>query len=222
LKMLHVPNVPAAVILLVLLVTAPVLWMYIRRRHGFPALALTEKRRRAEAKARLAEAGAGAPVEGEAPTSGGQTCARQIWRAPTWTTRDSSKYLTVVTFEPKSTQMCYGRALASIAVLTLRVSARDTRSMNEYVRYLDRLPEHNPCACAGCGMGSTERSPSGYRPASSVCFSLPRGTTRQLQRRMKNVRVMQRAHETAKAGADYANACCRLPERGWSVWRPAG
>jgi hypothetical protein len=72
LKMLHVPNVPAAVILLVLLVTAPVLWMYIRRRHGFPALALTEKRRRAEAKARLAEAGAGAPVEGEAPTSGGQ------------------------------------------------------------------------------------------------------------------------------------------------------
>jgi uncharacterized protein len=39
LKLLKVPNQETAVILLVVLAVAPVLWMMVRRRHGFPAIA---------------------------------------------------------------------------------------------------------------------------------------------------------------------------------------
>jgi uncharacterized membrane protein YfcA len=52
LKLLEVGNVETGIILLVALVGGPVVWMYIRRRHGMPALASVEKRRqRAEADA---------------------------------------------------------------------------------------------------------------------------------------------------------------------------
>ena len=39
LKLLKVPNQETAIILAVVLVFAPVLWMWVRRQHGFPALA---------------------------------------------------------------------------------------------------------------------------------------------------------------------------------------
>jgi uncharacterized membrane protein YfcA len=39
LKLLHVPNRDTAIILAIVLVFAPVLWMLVRRRHGFPPLA---------------------------------------------------------------------------------------------------------------------------------------------------------------------------------------
>ena len=39
LKLLNVPNRETAIILLVVLAVAPVLWMMVRRRHGFPAVA---------------------------------------------------------------------------------------------------------------------------------------------------------------------------------------
>ena len=68
LKLLEVPNIPTAIILIVALVGGPLMWMYIRRRHGFPALASTEARQRREAKAaraaRAAEQGEGAPQHG--------------------------------------------------------------------------------------------------------------------------------------------------------------
>jgi len=51
LKLLNVPNVTTGVILIVALVAGPLLWMYIRRRHGFPALASVEMRQAREAKA---------------------------------------------------------------------------------------------------------------------------------------------------------------------------
>jgi len=47
LKLLDVPNIPTAIILLAVLVGGPLLWMSIRRRHGFPALARVEARQRA-------------------------------------------------------------------------------------------------------------------------------------------------------------------------------
>lgn len=58
LKMLGVDNLTTGTILLVALLVAPVLWMFLRRRYGFPALAWTEKRQRAEAR-RLAETATG-------------------------------------------------------------------------------------------------------------------------------------------------------------------
>jgi uncharacterized membrane protein YfcA len=39
LKLLNVPNRETGIILLVVLAVAPVLWMMVRRRHGFPAIA---------------------------------------------------------------------------------------------------------------------------------------------------------------------------------------
>lgn len=54
LKLLDVPNVPTAIILLVVLIVGPLAWMYLRRRNGFPALASTEARQRRAAKAALA------------------------------------------------------------------------------------------------------------------------------------------------------------------------
>lgn len=62
LKLLEVPNTPTAIILLVVLVGGSLLWMSIRRRHGFPALALVEARRRAE---RSTPSGGGHPPTSE-------------------------------------------------------------------------------------------------------------------------------------------------------------
>lgn len=59
LKLLEVPNVPAAIILIVVLVMGPLAWMYLRRRNGFPALASVEARQRRAAKAALAVEGRG-------------------------------------------------------------------------------------------------------------------------------------------------------------------
>jgi hypothetical protein len=66
LKLLDVSNKQTAIILSLALVVAPVLWMVIRRRHGFPALAS-----RAEARTRGAVPGGGAAgrSEGTRPTS---------------------------------------------------------------------------------------------------------------------------------------------------------
>lgn len=50
LKMLGVDNATTGVILVAALLLAPVLWMYLRRRYGFSALAWTENRQRAEAR----------------------------------------------------------------------------------------------------------------------------------------------------------------------------
>lgn len=47
-KLLDVGNVETGIVLLVALVAGPLVWMYIRRRHGFPALATVERRQRAE------------------------------------------------------------------------------------------------------------------------------------------------------------------------------
>jgi hypothetical protein len=44
LKLLNVPTTTTAVVLLALVLLAPVLWMQVRRRHGFPALAGREPR----------------------------------------------------------------------------------------------------------------------------------------------------------------------------------
>ncbi len=49
LKLLGVPNVQTGVVLLAVAVVAPVLWMAVRRRHGFPALASRERREGREA-----------------------------------------------------------------------------------------------------------------------------------------------------------------------------
>ncbi|MFD5213477.1 sulfite exporter TauE/SafE family protein [Microbacterium sp. NPDC058345] len=54
LKLLDVGNIETGIILLVALVAGPLTWMYIRRRHGFPALASTEKRHRLAEERRLA------------------------------------------------------------------------------------------------------------------------------------------------------------------------
>jgi thiol:disulfide interchange protein len=49
LKLLRVPDTETAVVLAIALLAAPVLWMLVRRRHGFPALASSARRsRRAE------------------------------------------------------------------------------------------------------------------------------------------------------------------------------
>ena len=45
LKLLHVPTRDTAIILALVLVFAPVLWMLVRRRHGFPALARRSRRK---------------------------------------------------------------------------------------------------------------------------------------------------------------------------------
>ena len=45
LKLLKVPNQETAIILAVVLVFAPVLWMWVRRQHGFPALARRSRRK---------------------------------------------------------------------------------------------------------------------------------------------------------------------------------
>ena len=54
LKLLDVPNTETAIILLAAFIGGPLLWMYIRRRHGFPALASVEKRQRAARSAKRA------------------------------------------------------------------------------------------------------------------------------------------------------------------------
>ncbi len=51
LKMLDVPNQATAIALLVMLVAAPPVWMFLRHRHGMPALAATESRQRRQAAA---------------------------------------------------------------------------------------------------------------------------------------------------------------------------
>ena len=49
LKLLRVPDTETAIVLAITLLAAPVLWMLVRRRHGFPALASSARRsRRAE------------------------------------------------------------------------------------------------------------------------------------------------------------------------------
>lgn len=58
LKLLEVPNTPTAVTLIAVVVVGPVLWMLIRRRHGFPALARVEAKQRASFST---------PAEGESP-----------------------------------------------------------------------------------------------------------------------------------------------------------
>jgi uncharacterized membrane protein YfcA len=45
LKLLKLPNQETAIILAVVLVFAPVLWMWVRRQHGFPALARRSRRK---------------------------------------------------------------------------------------------------------------------------------------------------------------------------------
>lgn len=61
LKMLGADNLTTGVVLASALFTAPVLWMYIRRRHGFAALVWTEKKQRvAEQERALAAVDAGA------------------------------------------------------------------------------------------------------------------------------------------------------------------
>lgn len=55
LKLLEVSNTVTAIILLVALIGGPFVWMYIRRRHGFPALASVENRRRRQASAARGE-----------------------------------------------------------------------------------------------------------------------------------------------------------------------
>jgi hypothetical protein len=60
-KMLGVGNLATGILLVAALLVAPLLWMYVRRRNGFPALAFTEKRERLQAKA------AAAPVPGDGP-----------------------------------------------------------------------------------------------------------------------------------------------------------
>lgn len=65
LKLLDVPNIPTAIILIVGLVVGPLLWMYIRRRHGFPALASVEIRQsRAVSESKSQEDPAAAPTRG--------------------------------------------------------------------------------------------------------------------------------------------------------------
>ncbi|WP_253907876.1 sulfite exporter TauE/SafE family protein [Arthrobacter sp. H20] len=64
LKMLGVDNVTTGVILVAALLLAPVLWMYLRRRYGFPALAYTEKRQSAQAR-KLADAPAASNDSGQ-------------------------------------------------------------------------------------------------------------------------------------------------------------
>lgn len=56
LKLLGVGNVETAIILLTALVGGPLVWMSIRRRHGFPALASVEKRQRLAQKSAPLEA----------------------------------------------------------------------------------------------------------------------------------------------------------------------
>ncbi|CAG7620710.1 sulfite exporter TauE/SafE family protein [Leucobacter soli] len=51
LKLLEVSNTATGIILLLALVGGPLMWMHLRRRHGFPALASTEARQRRAAKA---------------------------------------------------------------------------------------------------------------------------------------------------------------------------
>lgn len=50
LKMLGVGNIETGIVLIASLFIAPALWMAVRRRHGFPALATMEARQRREAK----------------------------------------------------------------------------------------------------------------------------------------------------------------------------
>jgi uncharacterized membrane protein YfcA len=50
LKLLNVPNRETAIILAITLVFAPVLWMLVRRRHGFPALARRAPRKPSPAR----------------------------------------------------------------------------------------------------------------------------------------------------------------------------
>jgi len=66
LKLLEVGNIETAIILLVALIGGPIVWMLIRRHHGFPALASVEMRRAREAKA-AREAAAAAEASGDPP-----------------------------------------------------------------------------------------------------------------------------------------------------------
>lgn len=52
LKLLGVSNELTGIFLIIALVGAPVVWMYVRTRHGFPALASVERRREREAERR--------------------------------------------------------------------------------------------------------------------------------------------------------------------------
>lgn len=72
LKMLGVPDLPAAVALAIMLVGAPVVWMQIRRRHGLPALASVEIRQYRRRKA-LEVANEGASPRSELPSD---------WKSP--------------------------------------------------------------------------------------------------------------------------------------------
>lgn len=54
LKLLGVDNVTTAVILLTFLIAGPIVWMYIRHRHGFPPLARMEKKQKLAAQERAA------------------------------------------------------------------------------------------------------------------------------------------------------------------------
>lgn len=54
LKMLEVSNQTTAIALVVLLLTAPLAWMLLRRRHGLPALVVTEQHRRKQMAASTA------------------------------------------------------------------------------------------------------------------------------------------------------------------------
>jgi hypothetical protein len=56
LKLFEVPNTETAIILLVTLLFAPILWMVVRRRLGYPALSRWKEHERARREAELARA----------------------------------------------------------------------------------------------------------------------------------------------------------------------
>ena len=69
LKLLEVSNTITAIVLITVLVSGPFVWMYIRRRHGFPALASVERRHKQQAEAEAV--GRPASSEGNEPNSEG-------------------------------------------------------------------------------------------------------------------------------------------------------
>lgn len=65
LKMLGVENAPTAAVLLAALLVAPLIWMYVRHRNGLPALARTDIRERAAARAQAAAGSSTDSINGE-------------------------------------------------------------------------------------------------------------------------------------------------------------
>lgn len=70
LKLLGIGDVVTGVILVAALIGGPLVWMYIRKQHGFPALATVEMRRYREEKQRSAQAAAPSPPDDETVADG--------------------------------------------------------------------------------------------------------------------------------------------------------